>query len=212
MFLDVNHYSKLNLSYNPFSFLNNQELFDVTYERINLDTLTNSIKDKSSFFVEFYGKKGRGKSTLVQTLHAKYLPEASFIQLKKKEKNHISITSNILIIDSFQLLTVKNKLELLNQQKRLIICSHYSHNVFNFLNRNINQRINFNKLSFNETILEKIINKRIKLACLDVNKPLPKFKKNYIKELVGKHGNDLRSIQLALYDFFLQPKKEYYEL
>jgi len=86
MSLDINHYSKLNLRYNPFSYLNNEELFNVTDERINLQELSNSIKSKSTFFIEFYGKKGRGKSTLVQTLYTKYLSKATFFQLKKKER------------------------------------------------------------------------------------------------------------------------------
>jgi len=212
MHLAIDHYAKLNLKYNPFSYLNNQELSEVTYERINLDKLTNSIQHNNSFFIEFYGKKGRGKSTLAQFLNNKYLPEATFLQLKKKDRSRVEKTSNILIIDSFQLLSIKNKLELLNNQKRLIICSHFSHNFLNFSKRSFSKSINFNKLSFDEVILEKIVNKRIQLACLNEDEPLPKLKTAYLKELVDSHKNDLRSIQLKLYDFFLVPKKEYYEL
>ncbi len=212
MSLDVDHYAKLNLKYNPFSYLNNQELFQVTEERIDLEGLTNSIKGKNSFFIEFYGKKGRGKSTLAQTLYAKYLPEASFFQLKKKEQCYINKTSGILIIDSFQLLSLKNRLTLLNTQKRLIICSHYSHKTLSFLKRDFNHRVNFNKLKIDAVFIQEFVEKRIKLACLNENKSLPIIEVAYLKKLLNVYKNDLRSIQLSLYDFFIDPKKELYEL
>ncbi|MFL0085082.1 hypothetical protein, partial [Tenacibaculum maritimum] len=67
--LNDNHYQKLNLKYNPFSFLNKNELLQVTYERLNLERLSKNIILSDSCFVEFYGNKGLGKSTHLQLLY-----------------------------------------------------------------------------------------------------------------------------------------------
>ncbi|MFL0123940.1 hypothetical protein V2590_04570, partial [Tenacibaculum maritimum] len=114
--LNDNHYQKLNLKYNPFSFLNKNELLQVTYERLNLERLSKNIILSDSCFVEFYGNKGLGKSTHLQLLYSKYVKEAKFVLLKKKKKQFIEKTDKILIIDSFQLLTPTNKVYLLNNQ------------------------------------------------------------------------------------------------
>jgi len=60
--------------------------------------------------------------------------------------------------------------------------------------------------------VKQFVEKRIQLACLNKDNPLPNLKKEYLVKLITDYKNDLRSIQLSLYDFFLEPKKEFYEL
>ncbi|WP_299107502.1 hypothetical protein [uncultured Tenacibaculum sp.] len=210
--LDINHYSKLNLKYNPFSYLNDQELLAVTEERINLKDLAFKITASSSCFVEFYGKKGRGKSTLLQSLYSNHLPNATFVQLKKKKSEYVQVVPGILIVDSFQLLSIQNKLQLLKNQNKLIIGSHYSHKIPYFSRRKLYEKVNFNKLELDINFVKKIVQQRIELACLDSDKESIQVKDEYLERLLVVHGNNLRAIQTCLYDFFLNPNKELYEL
>ncbi|WP_417799360.1 hypothetical protein [Tenacibaculum sp.] len=210
--LEQDHYQKLNLKYNPFSFLNDQELLKVTEERINLNDLALKTMSTSSCFIEFYGKKGKGKSTLLQSLHSKHLANSTFFKLKKKEHSYINTIPGILIIDSFQLLSTKNKLELLTNQNKLIIGAHYSHKIPYFPKRKLYKKINFSKLELDINLLRKIVHKRIELACLDSQKESIKIKDAHLQKLLEDHGNNLREIQLSLYDFFLNLNNELYEL
>ncbi|WGH75304.1 hypothetical protein P8625_14700 [Tenacibaculum tangerinum] len=210
--LEQDHYQKLNLKYNPFSFLNRNELLLTTVERINLTNLASEIKRNDTCFVEFIGRKGRGKSTLLNLLYTKYLPEATFIPLKTKNFTPILVTEGILIIDSFQKLSIKNKHHLLNNQKKIIVASHYSHKILLHQNKSFTKKINFNTLGVDIDLLEKIVKNKIQLASLDHQKASPKIPREFLKSLLKKHGNNLREIQLSLYELFLHPNKELYEL
>ncbi|SFZ80929.1 hypothetical protein [Tenacibaculum maritimum] len=210
--LNDNHYQKLNLKYNPFSFLNKNELLQVTYERLNLERLSKNIILSDSCFVEFYGNKGLGKSTHLQLLYSKYVKEAKFVLLKKKKKQFIEKTDKILIIDSFQLLTPTNKVYLLNNQSKLIITSHYSHSLFQLKHKNFRAKVNFNKLEFDMNLLKKIVSSKIKLAAIDSEKELPKIKNEHLDYLLNKYKKNIRAIQASLYDAFLTTQKNFYEL
>jgi len=210
-FLDINHYANLNLKYNPFSYLNDQELFYISEDRIHLEKLAPKIKDSNSCFIEFHGKKGRGKSTHLQLLHYRFLPGATFYKLKKKHQQTIKTTSDILIIDSFQLLSFKNRLELLKNQKKLLITCHYSHS-FLSSKKEFNKKINFSKLNLTIELLEKIVTSRIELAHIDNNKPVLRIKTTYLKQLLKKHKNHFREIQSDLYQQFLNLNQDFYEL
>lgn len=209
--LDVNHYAYLNLKYNPFSYLNDEELFSITSDRINLEKLVTKISTCKSCFVEFYGNKGRGKSTHLQLLHYKYFPEATFYKLKKTKTYAIKPIKNMLIIDSFQLLSLKNKLNLLQKQKQLIITSHYSHR-FLSSKRGLNDSINFSKLDLKVNDLEKIIATRMELARLNKEKPIPKITQTFIGKLLKTHKNNLRQIQAELYQQLVNLNEDVYEL
>lgn len=209
MMLENDHYQKLNLAYNPFSILTGNELLQVSYERFNLQELAKHINANNSCFVEFYGKKGHGKSTTLELLSKKYLPEAQFVPLKKKTTQFIFPTQKLLIIDSFQLLSPKNKLLLLNKQEKLIIGAHYSHRWFQFSNKAFNESINFNRLDFSLKLLEKIVSSRIKLASINPKMAVPKVKPEHLEKLLNKHHTNMRAIQFTLYNDFLTEKKIY---
>ncbi len=209
--LPVNHYMNLNLKYNPFSYLNDEELLQATIERVALKELKAEIDTKGFYFVEFYGKKGRGKSTHLQLLYYKYFRDAVFYKLHKVKHYNIAPTSKVLIIDSFQLLSLKNRIELLKNQKKLIVSSHYSHG-FLRSEKGFKTKVSFSKLYLNITTLEHIINAKLQLACFDVNVGMPKLKKVYLEHLLDKYGNNLRGIQLELYHQFLKSNSGVYEL
>lgn len=210
-YLDINHYAKLNLKYNPFSYLNDLELFSVTEDRIDMESLATKIIDSDSCFVEFYGKKGRGKSTQLQMLNYKHLQKATFCKLKKRGKQSIQIIPEILIIDSFHLLPFRNRLELLNKQKKLIISSHYPHSLLSS-KKEFKKKVNFSNLRLSIELLEKIVTSRIKLARIDKNKSVPKIKMIYLEQLLNYHRNNLRGIQLDLYQLLIDANQDLYEL
>lgn len=209
--LSVNHYTNLNLKYNPFSYLNDRELFLVTIERIDLENLKAEMDTKSSFFIEFYGKKGRGKSTHLQVLYYKYFKDAVFYKLHKANKYTIVPTPKVLIIDSFQLLSLKNRIQLLNTQKKLIVSAHYSHS-FLRATTGLKKKISFSALHLDVATLERIIILKLRLARLDAGIALPKLKYAYLEQLIIKYNNNLRGIQLELYHQFLKPNPDVYEL
>lgn len=210
--LKLDHYTQLNLRYNPFAYLNDEELLEVTEDRINLEAIADKIDSSDSCLVQFYGKKGRGKSTHLQALHKHYFPEATFYKLQKNGKISIEKTEGILFIDSFQLLSLKNQLELLNSQQKLIIGAHHSCSILNFKQRQYHQKINFSDLKTEINFINEMVNSRMKLARLHPEKPIPKLKNSLLEELHDQYQNNLRGIQESLYEFFLHPKKQHYEL
>lgn len=212
MHLDIDHYSRLNLKYNPFSFLDTTELSEVLEDRIDLNALAAKMNTSDSFYIEFIGKKGRGKSSQLLKLFNEYFPSHSFVELKRGSKQSVESTSNILFVDSFQLLSIPNKWKLLKEQKRVVIAAHSSHDVLPFSRRGFTEKVNFSKLPIDSILLQSIVNSRLKLAQLDSGKSVPKIKPNYLMKLLETYQNDLRSIQLALYDEFVELNEEVYEL
>ncbi len=208
----VDHYTNLNLKYNPFSYLNEEELLQVTEDRIDLESIAQKIQSSDSCLVQFYGKKGRGKSTHLQALHQMYFPDSVFYKLKRKYKPYIAKSDKILIIDSFQLLSLKNRIELLKSQQKIVIAAHTSHEILNFKRRAYNEKISFSKVPLDLAFISNMIDSRIELAKLNTEKPRPKLRTSYVEKLYHQYQDNLRGIQEALYEFFLNPEKENYEL
>lgn len=208
----IDHYTKLNLKYNPFSYLNEEELMEVTEDRVNLESIAEKIRSSNSCFVEFCGKKGRGKSTHLQALYHRYFPDAVFHRLKKNQKTHVTTCEGILFIDSFQLLSLKNRVELLKNQRKLIIGAHTSHDFINFKQREFKKKVSFSNIDVDIEFITRMITQRMELARLNPKDPIPKLATSYIQELYKQYQDNLRGLQEALYDFFLNPKKGNYEL
>lgn len=213
MKLSIDHYSKLNLKYNPFSFLNEEEQLQSVILRFQMEELVKKIEDSKSIFVEFYGKKGHGKSTHLSFLINRYFPNADYIKLQKNNSSVVSITENILVIDSFQLLTLKNRLNLLRKQKKLITSSHNSHRFgIGFIKDKCYEYVNFNKLELEFEMLKSIINSKIEIAILNKEQPIPKIKDSYLQSLKKKYNKDLRAMQMNLYTEFLNLNSKNYEI
>jgi len=210
--LSLDHYSSLNLRANPFSYLDDRELLQTIESRIELETIAKHIESSSSCFIQFYGNKGLGKSTHLKALYYDYFPDAEFCKLKKNKRQYIAKTPKILFVDSFQLLSLKNKFQLLNNQQRIIIASHYSHGFLNFKNREINKSFNFNQLKLSLELLNRIVTNKIKLVQISKTKPIPMIKKEYLQTLLKKNKNNLRAIQMELYKDFIELNKDFYEL
>ncbi|WP_299891564.1 hypothetical protein [uncultured Lacinutrix sp.] len=210
--LSLDHYSNLNLKANPFSYLNDQELLQTIEPRVELETIAKYIKSCTSCFIQLYGNKGFGKSTHLQSLYYDYFPEADYYKLKKNKKQYITRTHKVLFVDSFQLLSLKNKLQLLKSQERIIIASHYSHSFLNLKNRELNRSFNFNQLSLNIELLNRIVTNKIKLVQISKTNPIPMIKKEYLHTLLKKNKNNLRAIERELYQDFINLNKDFYEL
>ena len=210
--LALDHYTNLNLAHNPFSYLDDAEALLITEPRIPLETLTEQIQTSSSCFVELIGGKGLGKSTHLQCLYYRYFPEADFIKLKKKKRLSVARTSKILFIDSFQLLSLRNRVQLLNGQQKIIIAAHYSHRHLRLKRRELSKSFNFNDLSLGLELLEQIVTNKTKLARINSSDPVPKIKSAYLQELLKKYPKNIRAIERELYQDFIELKKDFYEL
>lgn len=210
--LSIDHYSNLNLKANPFSYLDDQELLQTIEPRIELEALAKSIKSSDSCFVQLYGNKGLGKSTHLQALYYNYFPEAEYYKLKKVKRGYPVKTHKVLFVDSFQLLSIKNRVQLLKNQQKIIIASHYSHSFLNLKNREMNKSFNFNQLSLSIELLNRIVTNKIKLARINKAKAIPKIKKVYLLTLLKKHKNNLRAIERELYQDFINLNMDFYEL
>jgi hypothetical protein len=210
--LSIDHYYNLNLKANPFSYLDDKELLQTIEPRIELEDLAKSIKSCNSCFVQLYGNKGLGKSTHLHALYYNYFPEAEYFKLKKAGREYLVKTPKVLFVDSFQLLSLKNKVQLLNNQQRIVIVSHYSHSFLNLKNREIKKSFNFNQLNLSIELLNRIVTNKIKLARINKAKAIPKIKKVYLLTLLKKHKNNLRVIEGELYQGFINLNTDFYEL
>lgn len=210
--LSLDHYSNLNLKANPFSYLDDQELLQIIEPRIELEALAKQIKSCASCFIQLYGNKGLGKSTHLQSLYYNYFQEADHYKLKKNKRQYVVKTPKVLFVDSFQLLSLKNKIQLLNNQQKIVIASHYSHSFLNFKKREINKSFNFNQLRLNIELLNRIVTNKIKLVQISKTSPIPKIKKGYLQTLLKNNKNNLRAIERALYQDFINLNQDFYEL
>ena len=203
MNLPLNHFQKLNLKHNPFSILNEKERLNTFTPLVDLEFLVNSIKKEDSFLVSFYGKKGQGKSINLSYLVHNYLNDSIFYQPKIGFRGFINTKNEILVIDSFQLLSNKNKWHLLRYQKRLIIGFHFSFDIFKYFGKlDYYKGINFNHQVLCLSNLEMIVKNRIQLAQLNKKDTLPYVTKKALQLLINKHQNNLRAIFSDLYDEF----------
>ncbi len=211
--LSIDHYTNLNLKYNPFSFLDPEKQLHATVPRFDVGVLADEIRNCESLFLEFFGKKGHGKSTHLSMLILSYLPNAEYHRLKQADRKYIKPTSNILAIDSFQLLSLKNRIELMKNQKILIYTTHLSHRSGMILRKDKTYKgFNFTTMDLELAALQKIISSKIELARLNREVSIPKVKQSYLSALYNLYKKDIRSIEAALYSEFLNPRSTCYEL
>ena len=203
MNLPINHFEKLNLKHNPFSILNERERLQTFQPLFNIELLVNEIKNSSSFLISFYGNQGLGKSANLSYLVNHYFPEVIFHQPKIGFKGFINTTDDLLVIDSFQLLSIKNKWHLLRHQRSLIIAFHYAFDVYKFFkSQNFYDNFNFNHQKLTHSDLEIIVKNRIHLSQLNKDIDIPFVTKEALQSLIKKNKNNLRAIFSDLYDEF----------
>ncbi len=117
---------KKSYDFNPFCGVLDEDLNQIIEPRFDLGQLAEKIKKTSNLAIEFFGKKGRGKTTHLRALY-QITENASLHLLKAKSKaNQILDTpSQIVFIDSSHYLSFTDRIRILKHKKVVISTTHY---------------------------------------------------------------------------------------
>ncbi|MEY4530498.1 MAG: hypothetical protein RLZZ156_1219 [Deinococcota bacterium] len=195
--LPTRAYATLNLRWNPFSEPNQEERADLAVQMPKF-----SLEPKKAILI--LGEKGRGKTTHLLALHQKNL-DAPYLHLPEFGKHPSIPPTELIFLDEAQRLPRLTRRLIWQRAKTWVIASHENHS------RELEQAgfkveiLHLTGLTLEK--LEAVIEKRLEWARRSDLEP-PRIPQQKLEQLLKQFGDDLRSIEGALYDEYQKLSKE----
>ena len=188
-------FQKLNLRWNPFGSLEPGEVPIVPL--VSIESLKDRLSDPR-FAVQFVGECGRGKTTHIQALLAQF-PEVPYLHLREGERPPRIPLGSVVCVDESQRLSRWARWRLFRRRAGLILGTHLDHTEeLERAGRTV-QTVRVEGLSLER--LEQIVAARIRAARRRPG-PVPEVETKTIRDLIDRHGDDLRTIEGELYEVF----------
>lgn len=193
-------------NFNPFSGLNDEEIFQAIVPRMDIEFIAEKIKSREPNVIEFVGPKGRGK-----TLHLRFLklffPEFPIFFLDKNSRFDpiLQSDSEVVFIDSIHHLSLPQRIKIYKTKKIVILTTHFT--------RTWEYRIagtpwlKYNLKGIDTETLKKIVVKRIRLSIENHQEDVP-VNDAYLNRLIKTYQDNYREILNHLYRLF-QPKTQH---
>ncbi len=189
--LPTRAFATLNLHWNPFS---EPPLEDRAHLAVEIPEL--ELQTKQALL--YLGEKGRGKTTHLLKLHQSY-PEAPYLHLPEFGKHPRIPRAKIIFLDEAQRLPHLTRYFTWQKASTWVIASHEDHT------RELEQAgFTVKKIvleGLNLQKLEALIEKRLEWARRSSGE-IPRVPKAKLEALLEQFGDDLRSIEGALYDAY----------
>ncbi|WP_299617484.1 hypothetical protein [uncultured Tenacibaculum sp.] len=189
---------KENFLFNPFSGVLHEDIPQVILPNIDIEDITNKIRNSNGLAIEFIGKQGRGK-----TSHLKYLQHILneypifLLNSNSSASEIIKNTSKTVFIDSIHHLSFRHRIQIFKQKKVVVYTTHWSRKIDCLLAKKDHYSIRFKGIQPEK--LKDILNKRLKLAS-NTNQPDTLFSTNDADILIKKFGDNYRGIINHLYE------------
>jgi hypothetical protein len=186
----------LNLRWNPFSEPNLDERAELAVQIPDF-----SLEPKKAILI--LGEKGRGKTTHLLTLHQKNL-NAPYVHLPEFGLQPRIPRGKIIFLDEAQRLPRLTRRFIWQRAETWVIASHENHT------RELQQAgftvqiMTLTGLTLAK--LEAVIEKRLEWARRS-DGDIPRVAQEKLKRLLFQYGDDLRSIEGALYDEYQQMQR-----
>ncbi len=196
--LRASSYERISLRRNPFGELPREERAELARVcTAGLAAFIHGAKDVGRRALQLVADHGRGKSTLMIALHAREFPDAPFTQLHLSDPvPSPEPKAPVHFVDSIENLSWLSRRKLYSQCPTLVCTTHRD------LSREL-RRAGFGVHSVRVGIqsvdeLELIVQARLDAATLDAHQS-PTPTRARLEELYCIHGDDVRSIEHALY-------------
>lgn len=200
---EVLAFAPLNLRFNPFGALSDEEWLDVSI--VNIDHLEAFIRDPRTA-VQFLADHGRGKTTHLRKLYQKF-PQASYVKLCPDEKFPRFTRESLRFVDGIENAIPTQRLKIYKKTTSIAFTTH-SDLTLELEKQGyhvITERIS---CACDMTLLE-ILNARIEIA-RDTMGRIPLLEMDAIKNLRAIYGDNIRAMQYHLYNEFQKLKDNYY--
>ena len=184
--------------FNPFGGLTDEEIGQSIVPRACCDEICDWIESGAPGIVELAGRKGRGKTTHLVYLHTLY-PAYPIFLLRAGAAPEIGKVpaGSLIFIDSIHHLPLATRLRLYRRY-RLILTTHLRR-AWEYRLAGLPYR-SFSFRGLQEEELVRIIQQRVELAAPAQDAPV--LNRPYLRALLRRHGDDLRSIMNHLFDEF----------
>lgn len=180
-----------NLRWNPFEELPLAERHLVA---VNIP----SLEPKKGQAILILGEKGRGKTTHLLTLHQQHL-DAPYIHLPEFGKQPRIPKADLIFLDEAQRLPRLLRGQIWRRAKAWVIASHQDQQTELERAGFVVQVVYLHGLSLAK--LEQIVLNRLEWARRNSGE-LPQVPRQMLLELLEQHGDNLRSIEDTLYDYY----------
>ena len=193
-------FQHLNLKYNPFGAVTDEEVGDLIVPVLNFQELSDFLNTHTNSIIQIYGQKGRGKTTHLIGLHEQYFKDFPIVFLERNKKKPPIPKAEIIFVDGVHKLNWFQRWRLWNRKQNLVFVSHFDYSN-EFKNRK-NAYLAFEIKGWESMHLKTILDNRIKMAILNPNEKCPEISLERAEELAQKYGDDYLEIVAELYDYF----------
>lgn len=194
--LQRSSYSRLHLARNPFGEIPRDER--AALAQVDVGHLADHLRAPDRA-LQFVADHGRGKSTHLIALHARHFPDATYVQLRENARSLDARPSaeHPLFLDSIENLGRRARRRVLRDHRRIAFTTHVDleHEARAAGLDVLTVRVGIDSLE----ALESIVRARVAAAARGTGRP-PSTPRSRIAELYGQYGDDVRSIEGALYD------------
>lgn len=188
-------FAHLNLSFNPFGELDKQQR--ETLACVDVEPFLALFK-QTRFALQFNADHGRGKTTHLLALHARF-PQAPYIKLHQDDKPAIP-NAPLVFVDSIEHLSFVQRWRLFRRCQQLVFTAHRD---LAWQARICGLKVYNYRVSIELEKLHRALNKRIEYARLSTG-VIPKISLDSVVHLQRLYGDDVRSMEAFLYDYFQQ--------
>ncbi len=188
-------FAHLNLRRNPFGELEPEERAALAV--VDVARFVRRL-EQPGYAVQFMGEKGRGKTTHLLAI-LRHFPQAAYIHICEGQRPRIP-HGQPLLIDEIQRLPRRRRRRVFRRPVSLAIGTHQD-----VSSELVRAGFEVNSVKPSEQLdsrrLHQILNRRIEWARRGPG-PLPQVGLQTIQEMIDRFGDDLRAVELYLYDRF----------
>lgn len=188
-------FSHLNLRHNPFGELDHETF--VALAVVDVEEFADFLREPGQA-VQFVGRHGRGKTTRLRVLHAKFV-EAPYVQVYQADPIPTFAAAPLHFVDSVNHLPAKLRRKLYCCSDRIAVTTHIDLSA-EFASAGLQVKTAWIGGADRE-VLSEIILRRIEHARRGAG-PVPVVAAEEINELIAAFGDDLRTIEAVLYERF----------
>ena len=186
-------YARLNLRRNPFGELDLAARAELAVAEVG--ELVRLLKAPGQV-VQLLGEGGRGKTTLLLAIRARF-PGTPYVKILEGERPRIP-KSHPLFLDDVQLLSPRQRRRLFRRPVSFAVVTH------------VDLSVELERLGLRVTsvwparlldaeALERVFNRRVEAARRGPG-PVPWVSRDTVKKLIQEHGEDVRAMELVLYE------------
>lgn len=143
------------------------------------------------------GKKGTGKTTLLENLKFQ-IENSKYYSFKKSEEIDLNnFNEEVLILDRIYNLSLRNRLKFWKSEKTIIYSAHMDTYGFEQLGRGKKEKLKLGQRSYEE--LKEVISRRFEIQNLNIEDFGEEFSDEAIKAVCKKHSGNPRGVIKELY-------------